>query len=62
MEEGRLDAAQQEKNRLEEQQRKSLKNQKSEGTPRFFEKVGDDWCFKNNYWGQTTNEIANFYE
>lgn len=52
LEEGDLDGAADEKNKLEEKQRKFLKA-KADLKPQWFEKFGEDWIFNGKYW---TNE------
>ncbi|ODM94390.1 Oxysterol-binding protein-related protein 1, partial [Orchesella cincta] len=49
LEEGDLDGAAEEKNKLEEKQRKLLKA-KSDLKPQWFDKNGEDWSFNGKYW------------
>ena len=49
LEDGDLETASLEKQRLEDIQRKFLKT-KPDMTPTWFERQGDDWNFKGTYW------------
>lgn len=58
VEEGRLDEAEMEKQRLESKQRESRKFMEANSIrwiPRFFELKEGKWIFKNNYWENRGN-------
>ena len=61
LEEGDLEVASAEKQRIEDKQRKMLKN-KPELIPSWFEKVGESWQLKEaNYWTQPKTEISSVF-
>lgn len=51
LEEGDLDRAEEEKQRVEEMQRER-RNQGRERAPRWFKQVGDEWIYTGGYWEQ----------
>jgi len=60
LDEGDLDGASVEKQRLEDQQRKLLKT-KLEWKPQWFEKNGLEWKFTGEYWTVRKSHITSIF-